>query len=515
MAQEARADFLLLLDCPDVQPARDQFRRAGHNVVEVISASEFDAVAADPDAGSFTHHLDMTLTVAARYGPIKCARLHAEIVGSMFPQTPHRGPRTTKNATDDSEAGEERHPRGFPLYYRLSGQPRSITLAPLTLRDASNSLPGNTSNKSENPMKDVKANAILSGRQSETPQALVCFRVAGANPEPVAWATSLQDAPLEVRDFIEIEGFWGSFPSILMVRMPAQVWNLLPVSPAATFIGYTTSDNEGVRFQRRVDSLLTIADKRDRSGAAGSGDPDAAPLPSRTSRTRKRKRAVAGPPLSYFGEPSAQTKKGIRIGNAEDVWNFYDQRFRYLQQNACKLLAKAWVKIIAPKKQSHYPYTSGERGAPAWWPKPWGPTKEDRVRHLEPDHLLKRGLCPCYALQLSPTDRFAERVHLLKHILRLIIEPNESQHPDIQILNLNVAKLEDATTDALSGFLNGSENGSAMKRLYLREIFNVARYEEQYRKGVIGKDRLPIRAISEVWASLTPCRCEYRGVRHD
>jgi hypothetical protein len=74
------------------------------------------------------------------------------------------------------------------------------------------------------------------------------------------------------------------------------------------------------------------------------------------------------------------------------VYDFYEQRFKSCQQSACKLIAKAWVKVLAPKKQSTHPYTGSDERAPDWWPKPWGVSKEERVRHKEPDHLYKRGL---------------------------------------------------------------------------------------------------------------------------
>ncbi|KAK7428906.1 hypothetical protein QQZ08_004520 [Neonectria magnoliae] len=178
------------------------------------------------------------------------------------------------------------------------------------------------------------------------------------------------------------------------------------------------------------------------------------------------------------------TRKGIKIGNAQDVWNFYEQRFKNCQQTACKLIAKAWVKAVEPKKQSTHPYTGSDEKAPEWWPRPWGPTKEDRVRHKEPDHLYKR-----------------ERVHLLNHILRMIVEPKNRQHPDIQKLNLSVRKLEEITTEALSAFFTDKENPSnAKKRPYLNEIFKVARQEERYKREeidggtevyVMAEDKMP------------------------
>lgn len=60
---------------------------------------------------------------------------------------------------------------------------------------------------------------------------------------------------------------------------------------------------------------------------------------------------------------------------------FYELRFSQLQQVMCKMVAKAWIKVIEPKKQTRCPYNKGEVGRPSWWPAD--------VRHKEPDHLMK------------------------------------------------------------------------------------------------------------------------------
>lgn len=211
-------------------------------------------------------------------------------------------------------------------------------------------------------------------------------------------------------------------------------------------------------------------------------------LPGRPGRKRPRARYPVDEdeeaPLVISG-----TRKGLKIGSSQDVWNFYEHRFKNCQQTACKLIAKAWVKAVEPKKQSTHPYTGSDEKAPEWWPKPWGLTKEDKVRHKEPDHLYKR-----------------ERVHLLTHILRMIVEPKEKQHPDIQKLNLNVKKLEEITTEALSAFFADKENtANIKKRPYLNEIFKVARQEERFKKEeidgttyvyVMAEDKIP-EAYSE------------------
>ena len=81
----------------------------------------------------------------------------------------------------------------------------------------------------------------------------------------------------------------------------------------------------------------------------------------------------------------------------------------------------------------------------------------------------------------------AERVHLLCHILRMIVEPREKQHESIQKLSLNVNKLREATDEALSLFFSGKDNEkNSLKKPYLDEIFKIARLEERYKNGEIG-----------------------------
>lgn len=118
-------------------------------------------------------------------------------------------------------------------------------------------------------------------------------------------------------------------------------------------------------------------------------------------KTRKRPRAhVYRRDLDDDDAPASSTsaRKPIKIGDADALWQFYDQRFRNCQQTACKLIAKAWVKAVEPKKQSNHPYTGSDEKAPDWWPKPWGTSRDEKVRHKEPDHLYKKGWLPCSKL---------------------------------------------------------------------------------------------------------------------
>ena len=78
----------------------------------------------------------------------------------------------------------------------------------------------------------------------------------------------------------------------------------------------------------------------------------------------------------------------LTIGNEAEVTTFFYTRFKDMQQSACKVMGKAFVKLVEPKKQTHHPYTKGDDKAPEWWPKT---NSDDHVRHKEPDHLLRPG----------------------------------------------------------------------------------------------------------------------------
>lgn len=81
-----------------------------------------------------------------------------------------------------------------------------------------------------------------------------------------------------------------------------------------------------------------------------------------------------------------------------------------------------------------------------------------------------------------------ERLYLLGHILRMIVQPNDRQHPDIRKLQLTVAKLEEVTLEALSPwFADGNNPSNNHKKGYLKEIFKVATQEERFQDGRCGK----------------------------
>lgn len=197
---------------------------------------------------------------------------------------------------------------------------------------------------------------------------------------------------------------------------------------------------------------------------------------------KQRKRPRNEPPMLPAIERKTQS---LEIGNSEEVEKFYYVRFKDMQQNACKIIGKAFVKLLEPKKQTHYPYTRGAEKAPPWWPK----SGKNSVRHKEPDHLLKGGTSPfrCPSLHRC-ADIPLERIQLLVHIVRMVVAPAGERFETVNKGGLTVKKLEEVTNEALANWFNDKEHpNNAKKKPYLREIFKVAKQEERYKDGGIGR----------------------------
>ncbi|KAK0674226.1 hypothetical protein QBC41DRAFT_51657 [Cercophora samala] len=188
---------------------------------------------------------------------------------------------------------------------------------------------------------------------------------------------------------------------------------------------------------------------------------------SQRRRRQRRARAPRSPAEEDTGTATTASRKTtIMIGDSAAVRAFYERRFRKCHQILCRIIAKAFVKLVEPKKQTNHPYTRGSESAPRWWPNDYGPNKV-RLVHREPDHIKKE-----------------ERVHLLTHILRMLTEPNHRQHEDIRGQHLTVGKLEEAAMDSAASFFNASE-ANMKKKLWLKEAFKVAKAEEKYKRGEI------------------------------
>ncbi|KAI9835962.1 MAG: hypothetical protein M1838_005178 [Thelocarpon superellum] len=130
----------------------------------------------------------------------------------------------------------------------------------------------------------------------------------------------------------------------------------------------------------------------------------------------------------------------MEIGESSTVEDFYRARFHDLQQLHCKVLAKAWIKKLEPRKQTTHPYKDGDDAAPDWWPA--------GVRHREPDHIKKE-----------------PRIKLLLAILRA--------H------KVSVEELKSATDEVSLKWADDRKD-------ILASIYRVAMIEEQHMQGGLG-----------------------------
>ncbi|KAI0199663.1 hypothetical protein F4808DRAFT_204274 [Astrocystis sublimbata] len=167
---------------------------------------------------------------------------------------------------------------------------------------------------------------------------------------------------------------------------------------------------------------------------------------------------------------SVRSLKSIKIGDHEAVFAFYYHCLWLSQQNVCKIIAKAWIKAVHPRKQSDNPYTRGDESRPAWWPMEYkllGQDEKYYLQHKEPDHINRE-----------------ERVFLLCHIVRMLVEPAGKRHPAIENIDLDLNALEKLTAESLKTFYcDKTAPANADKERYLREMFKVAKAEARYKDG--------------------------------
>lgn len=85
----------------------------------------------------------------------------------------------------------------------------------------------------------------------------------------------------------------------------------------------------------------------------------------------------------------------LKLSATSDWERWLVDGLHYLQQLACRTMAKEWIKVIHPKKQSTNPYngkrlkagqtdSNPESTKPEYWPKD--------VIHKEPDHINKESV---------------------------------------------------------------------------------------------------------------------------
>lgn len=117
------------------------------------------------------------------------------------------------------------------------------------------------------------------------------------------------------------------------------------------------------------------------------------PCEWQSQRSKRQKRRDSD---SASSSPCPTIRRtALRVGDHDLLRRYYEKAFDNFQQLNCRMIAKAWIKLVEPRKQVNHPYNGRknvggtsqrvdpELTKPRWWP--------TRVTHKEPDHLPKPG----------------------------------------------------------------------------------------------------------------------------
>ena len=255
LVEEADSDVLLLYDCCNsAATTTSESRQDRNSVTEVIAACGYESIAPEVGEHSFTNSLVEILAAASKGTPFSIGELHNLILNRLKCWVPS----ILKDQNGKMKEGiggrpeYERQPRRTPVYSILCDTKprRSIMLAPLRKRYSSLST-GPTSNGHAQSIDLGTAGTTRKRRRSLSPgqgsekcsQVIISVQLRGHELDIAAWKECIRLFPSEAQT-IKIEGIFESFSTLLLVRIPVAIWNLIPDNPAYGFVGYVTSENQ-------------------------------------------------------------------------------------------------------------------------------------------------------------------------------------------------------------------------------------------------------------------------------
>jgi hypothetical protein len=256
--EQADADVILILDCCfSATTPITGFQQNG-KVMEVVTACGYETTAAEADQHSFTKALTHILAGASKGPPFTIGELHGRILSRLKCYAPELEV-VDGNYVDTADGRLRLEPqvRRTPIYSTLckTTPPRSIVLAPLRQLHATPTLdhgeetsdPSSTgsstqcdSNKNDQSQSRKRKRPLED--DGKCPQIILAVRLTKGGFDQESWLEWIRNAPSEAEK-IHVEGKYDSFSTLLLLRMPVSIWNLLPENPAYSFVGFVTSEN--------------------------------------------------------------------------------------------------------------------------------------------------------------------------------------------------------------------------------------------------------------------------------
>lgn len=241
-------DVLLLHDCGHGGQVGEA--TTGGGVIETLAACGFESADVDGASPSFTASLVQELAHAAHTADwLSVVELHRRLIHRMQVWTP------TISFADDSyslvkvdiRTGQpmvERPRRRTPIHSFVATKPRTIVLSPLLAG-------AHPQDRLEDSFITLNAPATRPQAIPDGPGILVTCQLREQNVDAEKWKEWIRTAPEPAKN-IQVAAIYPGFSAVLILELPLVVWDLLPPSPAISFVAYTTGKNHISDFQRAL-----------------------------------------------------------------------------------------------------------------------------------------------------------------------------------------------------------------------------------------------------------------------
>ncbi|KAK1828803.1 hypothetical protein QBC39DRAFT_415772 [Podospora conica] len=238
------SDILLLYDCPhSVQSSATSSKK---RVIETLAALPLDPkqpqTAADDKARVFTASIIQELTHAAHTKqPLSIVDLHARLISRQQSLSPREALTSTAEYSILQLDANTKQPiparHRHPIHNWLSSKPRTIVLAPLAAPE--------TTTEADCPAVLITAPTTphTSKPAFQGPEVLIACRIQEETLDTDKWTQWLAGAPEGAQE-VCITAVHPSLDDsiLLLLRMPVQIWDMLPTSQSVSLVGYTMGD---------------------------------------------------------------------------------------------------------------------------------------------------------------------------------------------------------------------------------------------------------------------------------
>lgn len=222
-----------------------------------MAACPYEAIAAEVGEHSFTSLLIHELAKAAAHGrSISVSALHECILAGLGDYKPRLLEDSEGRLLMDSDRRPIFEPprRRTPIHYFVSPKHESIVLAPLRLPAAPEPAKPQEFRSGVEFATGSNTNDFIKICASQFPQVLLSVRLESVGAlDPREWLEWLLKAPLGAQD-IKVEGWYGSFSTLVLLNVPMGVWHAMPDNPAVSFIGFITTENLATDIQKDQDT---------------------------------------------------------------------------------------------------------------------------------------------------------------------------------------------------------------------------------------------------------------------